>query len=388
MDIQALGKKYHDYLIEQRRWFHAYPEVSGEEFGTAEHIRQELDKHGIDWRECGMKTGTLATIKGAKPGKTILLRGDIDALTVNEETGYEFASKNPGVMHACGHDCHISMLLTAALMLNEIKDELCGTVVCAFQPAEEIGKGASAMIEEGALEGVDVAFGMHVWSDIPSGKISVREGATMASGDRFEIHVQGKGGHGATPHLCADAIVMSAAIVQNLQTVVSREISPVETAVLTVGTIEGGTRWNVVSGSAKLTGTTRCFSNEVRAQFPQAMKRVVEETAKAMRGSATLTYEELVPPTINDVKLARNVRKSAEKILGEDSLYEYPVTMGGEDFAYYQQKVPGVMALFGVGNPACDAVYAQHSGCFKVDEDALISGAMTHVQVAYDFLNN
>lgn len=210
----------------------------------------------------------------------------------------------------------------------------------------------------------------------------------MASGDRFEIHVQGKGGHGATPHLCADAIVMSAAIVQNLQTVVSREISPVETAVLTVGTIEGGTRWNVVSGSAKLTGTTRCFSNEVRAQFPQAMKRVVEETAKAMRGDATLIYEELVPPTINDVKLAQSVRKSAQKILGEDSLHDYPVTMGGEDFAYYQQKVPGVMALFGVGNPACDAVYAQHSGCFKVDEDALINGAMTHVQVAYDFLNS
>ena len=147
MNIQALGQKYHDYLIEQRRWFHAYPEVSGEEFGTAKHIREELDKHGIAWRECGMKTGTLATIKGAKPGKTILLRGDIDALTVNEETGYEFASKNPGVMHACGHDCHISMLLTAALMLNEIKDELAGTVVCAFQPAEEIGKGACAMIE-------------------------------------------------------------------------------------------------------------------------------------------------------------------------------------------------------------------------------------------------
>lgn len=388
MDIQALGKKYHDYLIEQRRWFHAYPEVSGQEFGTAKHIREELDKHGIQWRECGMKTGTLATIKGAKPGKAILLRGDIDALTVNEETGYEFASKNPGVMHACGHDCHISMLLTAALMLNDIKDELAGTVVCAFQPAEEIGKGACSMIEEGALDGVDAAFGMHVWSDIPSGKISVREGATMASGDRFEVNIEGKGGHGATPHLCADAIVMSAAIVQNLQTVVSREISPVETAVLTVGTIEGGTRWNVVSGSAKLTGTTRCFSNEVRAQFPEAMKRVVEETAKAMRGKATLTYEELVPPTINDVKLAQSVRASAKKILGDDFFCDYPITMGGEDFAYYQQKVPGVMALFGVGNPACDAVHAQHSGCYKVDEDALINGAMTHVQVAYDFLNN
>ena len=216
----------------------------------------------------------------------------------------------------------------------------------------------------------------------------MREGAAMASGDRFEVNIEGKGGHGATPHLCADAIVMSAAIVQNLQTVVSREISPIETAVLTVGTIEGGTRWNVVSGSAKLTGTTRCFSNEVRAQFPVAMKRVVEETARAMRGKATLTYEELVPPTINDAKLARAVRASAQKVLGDDYFFDYPITMGGEDFAYYQQKVPGVIALLGVGNPECDAVHAQHSGCYKVDENALIYGAMTHVQVAYDFLNN
>lgn len=388
MDIQALGKKYHDYLIEQRRWFHAYPEVSGEEFGTAKHIREELDKHGIQWRECGMKTGTLATIKGGKSGKTILLRGDIDALTVNEETGYEFASKNLGVMHACGHDCHISMLLTAAIMLNEIKEELAGTVVCAFQPAEEIGRGARAMIEEGALQGVDAAFGMHVWSEIPSGKVSVREGAAMASGDRFDITIEGKGGHGATPHLCYDAIVMSAAVVQNLQTIVSREISPVETAVLTVGTIEGGTRWNVVSGSVKLTGTTRCFSNEVRAQFPKAIERVAQDTVHAMRGTAKVTYTELVPPTINDPKFARAVRGSVQKVLGDDYFYDYPVTMGGEDFAYYQQKVPGVIALFGVGNPACDAVHAQHSGCYKVDEDALINGALTHVQVAYDFLNS
>ena len=387
MDLKSLCDKFADYQVKQRRWFHQNPEVSTKEFETSTHIKAELDRMGIAWRNCGLQTGVVAKIQGRRPGKTILLRADMDALSVNEETGEIFSSRNPGVMHACGHDCHMSMLLTAAAMLNELKADFDGTVVLAFQPAEEMGVGAKSMIEEGVLDGVDAAFSMHVWSDLQAGTISVREGAAMASGDRFSIDVEGVGGHGAMPHVCTDAAVICSAIVQNLQTVVSREISPVETAVLTVGTIEGGTRWNVVSGSAKLTGTTRCFSNEVRAQFPVAMKRVVEDTARAMRGKATLTYEELVPPTINDVQLARAVRSSAQKVLGEDSLYDYPLTMGGEDFAYYQQKVPGVMALFGVGNPACDAVHAQHSGCYKVDENALINGAMTHVQVAYDFLN-
>ena len=271
MDIQALGAKYHDYLIEMRRWFHANPEVSGEEFNTSARIKEELDKMGIAWRPCGLKTGVMATIEGSKPGKRIMLREDIDALTVQEETGLEYASKNPGIMHACGHDCHISILLTVAAMLNEIKDELCGTVVLAFQPAEEIAQGALSMMQDGVLDGVDACFGMHVWSDIPSGKISVRDGAAMASADQFIIDIEGVSGHGATPHLCADVVPMTSAIIQSLQTVVSREIDPTETAVLTVGTIQAGSRWNVIAGKAQITGTTRCFSNAVRAQFPDCL---------------------------------------------------------------------------------------------------------------------
>ena len=207
MNIEALARKYNDFLITQRRWFHQHPEVSEKEFETSKHIKEELDKLGVAWRPCGLQTGVLATIKGAHPGKTILLRGDIDALTVQEETGYEFASCNPGVMHACGHDCHISILLTAAAMLNDIKDELHGTVVLAFQPAEEVATGARSMIEQGCLDGVDAAFGMHVWSDFEGGKVAVRTGPAMASGDRFDIEVTGKGGHGAAPHQCVDAAV-------------------------------------------------------------------------------------------------------------------------------------------------------------------------------------
>ncbi len=386
MDLKALEEKYESYQIEMRRHFHRYPEASGEEHDTARKIREELDKMGVEWRVCGMPTGTLATIKGARPGRTILLRGDIDALSVTEETGLSFASERPGLMHACGHDCHISMLLTAAKMLSDIRSELCGTVVLCFQPAEEIGLGAKKMVEDGAMDGVDAAFGIHVWSDIEAGKISVREGPTMASGDRFTIKVLGKAGHGAQPHLCADATVMAASIALNLQTVVSRETSPVDTAVVTIGELHSGTRFNVISGTAEMTGTTRCFSPEVRARFPEQIERIARETARSMRGDAEVTYEELVPPTVNDPAMAALVRKSAQKVLGDDCLYDYPPTMGGEDFSRYQEKAPGVMVFLGVRNEACGACWAQHHGRYTVDEDVLVKGAALHVRVALDFL--
>lgn len=208
MTLQELMTRWNGYQIEMRRWFHQHPEESTKEVRTAERIRAELDRAGIPWRPCGLGTGTLARIEGAQPGRTILLRGDIDALSVNEETGLPYASEVPGVMHACGHDCHISMLLTAAMIVNEIRDRLKGTIVFAFQPAEELGLGARAMIEEGALEGVDACFGMHVWSDYPAGTVALRKGPMMASGDQFKIHVRGKSTHGAQPQLGADALIM------------------------------------------------------------------------------------------------------------------------------------------------------------------------------------
>ena len=265
MTLQELMTRWNGYQIEMRRWFHQHPEESTKEVRTAERIRAELDRAGIPWRPCGLGTGTLARIEGAQPGRTILLRGDIDALSVNEETGLPYASEVPGVMHACGHDCHISMLLTAAMIVNEIRDRLKGTIVFAFQPAEELGLGARAMIEEGALEGVDACFGMHVWSDYPAGTVALRKGPMMASGDQFKIHVRGKSTHGAQPQLGADALIMGAAIAQNLQTIVSRETYPGDTAVVTVGKFHSGTRFNVVAGTAELEGTTRTFSPAVTA---------------------------------------------------------------------------------------------------------------------------
>ena len=333
-----------------------------------------------------MPTGTLATIKGARPGRTILLRGDIDGLEVTEKTGLEYASKNEGFMHACGHDCHISMLLTAGKILNDLRDRLSGTVVLCFQPAEEVGKGAAAMIADGALEGVDAAFGIHVWSDVPTGHVAVRTGPMMAAGDEFEIEVFGKAGHGAMPHCCSDATLMASAIALNLQTIVSRETDPIDTAVVTVGMLNSGTRFNVISGYAKLIGTTRCFKPEIRARFPEQLERIAKETARAMNGDAKLTYNALIPPTFNDADMAERVRVAAKKLLGENALYDYPPSMGGEDFAYYQEKVPGAMCFLGVRNETCGAVYAQHHNCYQVDEAMLVKGALLHAQMAVDYL--
>lgn len=386
MTLQTIAEKYGDYQIEMRRYFHKHPEVSGKEYDTCKKIREELDKIGVPWVHCGMETGTLATIKGNKPGKTILLRGDIDALTVLEETGAEYASVNEGIMHACGHDCHISMLLTAAHILNDMKDELCGTVKLAFQPAEEIGKGAMAMIAEGALEGVEGCFGIHVWTDVPSGHICCMPGPMMASADQFFVDIKGKGGHGAAPHQCIDAAVVASAVVNNLQTVVSRNINPGDPAVVTVGVMSVGSRWNVVPENAHLEGTTRCFSKEAWNYIPEKMEEVIDYTAKAFGAEAKLDYVRLLLPTINTPEMASLVQASSKKIFGEDAPFTMKeLTMGAEDFSCYVDEVPGALAFLGTGNPECGAVYANHNGHFCVDEDMLIKGAMLYAQVALDF---
>lgn len=368
-----------------RRYFHAHPELSGREYNTSKKIKEELDKMGVTWKSCGMETGILAEIKGGRPGKTILLRADMDALPVEELTGFPFASENQGVMHACGHDCHMSMLLTAARILQDIREELPGTVRLAFQPAEETGEGAKSMIAGGALDGVEGFFGMHVWSGIPSGKIYADEGPCMASCDQFIIEVHGKGGHGATPHLCVDAVTVTGAIINSLQTVVSREISPVDPVVVTVGTVNAGARWNVVAEDSRMEGTTRCFSHEARRQVEEAIKRIAEETGRAYRADVKVTYNYIVGPTINEGNMAKIVYGAAAKVVDPEPRYNFGLNMVGEDMSFYLDRVPGSIALLGVGSEKCGAVYPHHSGHFCVDESALIKGAMLYVQTAVDF---
>ena len=387
MELAQLAQQHQEYCIAMRRHFHAHPEVSFEEFETSKRIQKELTEMGIEWRLCGSKTGILARIDGKKPGKTVMLRADMDALTVQEETHCSYASQNNGVMHACGHDCHIAMLLTAARILKSMQNDLAGSVVLLFQPAEELGAGAKTMVADGALEGVDGAFAMHVWSDIPAGQCCLLTGPCMASGDRFLIDIIGKSGHGATPHLTHDAVVIASSVVQNLQTIVSREISPIQSAVVTVGVLQAGTRWNVIAGTAHLEGTTRCFDRDVWNQLPEKIERIATQTAAAMGAQAKCEYRRMVPPTINDAHMADLFRQSARKVLGPDACIDYEKTLAGEDFAYYQEKVPGAMAFLGVANPELDAVWPQHHGKYQVDESALIKGALWYCQSAIDFLN-
>lgn len=385
MNLKEAAAKYGDYLIEMRRYFHAHPEVSGKEYETSKRVKAELDKFGIPWRPCGMETGVLATIQGGKPGKTILLRADMDALTVQEETDLPYVSEVPGVSHACGHDCHIATLLTAARVLDELKADLCGVVRLAFQPAEETAQGAKAMIENGAMDGVDGCFAIHVWSDVSAGKVALRAGSQMAAADLFHIDVKGKGGHAAAPHQCVDAAVVTSAIVANLQTIISREIDPCDPAVLTVGRIEAGTRWNVVAEYGRMEGTTRYFSRDLYNRFPEMMERVVTQTAQAFRAEAKLEYVRIVPPTINDEGMVRAAMGAVSKAIAPGAVVTLDPTTGGEDFSYFMEKAPGAIALMGVGGEACGAVWPQHSGKYRVDESGLMNSVLLYAQMAMDF---
>ena len=385
MNYEEVAKNYNEYQVTMRRYFHENPEISTKEYNTSKVVKDELTKMGVEWVPCGLETGVLATVKGAKPGKTILLRGDMDALSVTEESGVEYESRNKGVMHACGHDCHISMMLTAAKILNDHKDELCGTVKLAFQPAEEVALGAKSMVENGAMDGVDGCFAIHVWSDVESGHISCDAGPRMAAAYQYAINIKGKGGHGAAPHQCVDAAVVASAIVSDLQTIVSREIDPMDPAVVTVGVINVGERWNVVPEKGRIEGTMRCFSDYLWENLPKMVDRIAENAAKAFRAEVTTEYVRLVPPTNNNPVMADVAKNAAKKIMGEDAPVALPATMGGEDFAFFMEKAPGAVALLGVRNEECGAIWPQHSSHYRVDENALVKGAMLYVQTAMDF---
>ena len=387
MDIKEIAAKYEPWVIDMRRHFHANPEPSRQEEATARRVREELTRLGVEWQPCGAGYGTLATIRGGKPGKTILLRADMDALEVQEDTGAEYASRTPGVMHACGHDCHTAMLLGAAAILCEMKSELPGTVRLAFQPAEEVGEGACDMIAHGAIEGVDACFAIHVWADVDSGKVAVPAGPRMAAADQFRIEITGRGSHGAAPHQGVDAVVAVCSMANALQTVVSREIDPLQSAVLTVGMVGAGTRFNVVSERGFLEGTTRSFSPEVRQQLQDAIFRIMQHTAAANRVEAELLWNPTiigVPPLANDPGVSAAAERAARLVMGEDAPIWTEKTGGAEDFAFFLEKAPGALALLGIRNPECGAVHPHHSGRFCVDESALIRGAMLYAQTAVE----
>ena len=380
-DIKALAHEVFPYVVEMRRDFHRNPEPSFEEFRTTDRIAEELDKMGIPYRRFE-PSGLVGDIVGGKPGKCIFLRADIDALSVKEESGVEFASEREGFMHACGHDTHAAMLLGAAKVLNSIKDELCGTVKVLFQPAEELAMGAKHIIAQGAIEGADAGFGVHIFAQMPVGQLGITSGVIHPAADYYKLDVHGVTSHGALPDEGVDATVAAAAIVMNLQTISSREFSPLEPVVVTVGTLHSGQRFNVISNHAELEGTVRLFNEELHQKIPGMMARIAENTAAAFRCTAELDYQFKSDMLVNDEAMTELARGAALKVAGEEHIAPIRRSMGGEDFSAYTHIVPCAFVALGGGGEA-----PQHSEKFCIDESAFETGVAMYAQVAVDFLN-
>jgi amidohydrolase len=385
--VKELAEKHFAEAVALRREFHQYPEPSLQEERTSRRVKEELEKLGLKpYSAAG--TGVVAVIEGKAAGKTIALRADMDALELVEENEIDYKSKKEGLMHACGHDAHTAGLLTAAKILTDLKDEFNGKVKLIFQPGEEVALGAKNMVADHVLTDVDAIFGIHVWNEVPAGKVALGDGPRMAAVSKFAIDVTGQGGHGSMPHQGIDAATTAAAIVMNLQTLVSREIDPLEAAVVTVGVFNSGSRFNVLPGKAHLEGTTRCFNAEINDKLPQMIKRVAEETARAYRAEVKVEYDKLTLVVNNNAALSKLGRQSASSLFGEDTIYDLEKTTGGEDFSFYTEEVPSTFAFVGAKNQAAVEYYPHHHPKFNIDETALKNSAALYAKFAVDYLNN
>lgn len=373
--LESLLASVREDVVRWRRHLHAHPELSFEEHETAQFVYNTLQSFGHLELSRPMPTSVVARLVTGRPGPTIAVRADMDALPIEEENDFEFKSTRSGVMHACGHDGHTAMLLAAAKVLVALRDHLVGEVRFLFQHAEELFPGgAQELVNAGVLDGVDAAIGQHLWAPMETGRIGIRSGALMAAPDTFRICILGKGGHAAQPHLTVDSIVIAAQVVTNLQHIVSRYNDPLRPLVLSVTKISGGTADNVIPGSVELIGTVRSFDETLRAQVPQWMERIVKGITEAHGASYTFEYQRGYRAVLNDAEVTARVRAALVEAFGEDVIVETEPTMGGEDFSAYQAAVPGTFYFVGAGNAAKGIVYPHHHPRFTVDEDALPIG--------------
>ncbi|MFC2947503.1 M20 metallopeptidase family protein [Virgibacillus sediminis] len=371
-------------IVELRRDFHMYPELSHEEEKTPEKIAEYLKGLGIDVQTGVGGRGVIGILKGGKPGRTIALRADFDGLPIEEENDIDYKSRVPGVMHACGHDVHTASLLSVAKVLSEVREEVPGTVVFVHQFAEEATPGgAQSMIEDGCLDGVDVIYGAHVMSTEVFGTCTVREGYFSSAQDDFYIKIYGKGGHGSEPHNTVDPLVTGSQLVVNLQQIVSRRVNPQSAAAVTVGSFHSGKATNVIPDTAVIKGTVRTYDQEAMEIIEQSMRQIVKSTCEAAGAEVDFDYVKDCPSIWNDPEETEKVRKNAVTVFGKDAVHTEEPMHGSEDFAFYQQVVPGVYFTVGGGNPEIDAVYPHHHPKFKVDERAMLHIGKMFAQLVF-----
>lgn len=385
--IKQRIKELEPKIIEMRRYLHQHPEPGFQEYNTAKFVSEILTGLGLEVKTGIAKTGVTAVLRGGKPGKMVALRADMDALTITEKTGLPFASVNPGVMHACGHDAHTAAMLGTAMVLCELREELTGSIKFIFQPAEEGPGGARPMIEEGVLEGVDAIIGAHVWQQYPVGKVAVRYGEAMACLDSIDILILGKGCHGAAPHQGVDAVAVASQVVSALQTIASREVNPVKPVVVTVGTINGGYAYNIIADEVAMKGTVRALDAELRRSMPERIERVIRGVTEGMRADYTFSYHFGYPPTVNNDGITAKVEKTLTRVFGAERMIRVPEpSMGGEDMAYYLEKIPGTYFFVGSSNPEKGIDSPGHKSTFDIDEDAIAIMTEAMVCAAIDLL--
>jgi len=377
LDIKKEVEKVSDYMIGLRRYFHEYPELGFCEYETSRRIENELDQLHIKYTPAA-ETGIVAEI--GTGDYIIALRADMDALKITEENDTAYKSKNEGLMHACGHDAHMAALLGAAKVLKAHEDELNMRVRLIWQPSEENCEGARRICDEGHLKGVNEIFGLHVFGDLEAGMVSIEPGPRMASTDMFTITIYGRGGHAGKPNQCIDATVVAAAVTLNIQSIISRETNPIDSAVVTIGRLSSGTQYNIISKEAVLEGTVRTFSESESLRIQAAIRRVAAHSAAAYGAEAVIDYRSLRhPAVINDDALSKSAYEGAVELLGESRLIHVPKMMLGEDFSFYQQEVPGVFAFVGACPKAPLKHFPNHHPSFDIDEQALIVSGMLYV---------
>ena len=372
-----------------RRHFHQYPELGFQERQTAQRVAEELTRLGLEVHTGIAETGVVAVLEGCQPQPRVMLRADMDALPIQEANQVSYASKHPGVMHACGHDGHMAILLTAARLLAERREEVPGTVIFLFQPAEEGLGGAERMIQEGVLERFrpEMALALHLWNQRPVGWVGVQEGPTMAAADAFTIRIRGKGGHGALPHLTHDPVTAAGHLIVALQNLMAREVDPLDTAVLSVGKMQAGRAFNVIPEEAELQGTLRTFRAETRTHIHQRVRELAESLAAGYRCQAQVTWEMRTPALVNHPEMARRVREVVHRLWPEARVVPFR-TMGSEDMAFFMERVPGCYFFLGSANPEKGLDAPHHHPRFDFDERVLPYGAALLAAAALDVLRN